>query len=56
MPSVPPDSNVEFTASDVLSADVWSGKVPPPVVGIDVACTKIAVDLQNLACREPRAW
>jgi diguanylate cyclase (GGDEF)-like protein/PAS domain S-box-containing protein len=48
MPSVPTDSNVEFTASDVLSTDVWSGKSPPAVVGIDVACTKIAVDLQNL--------
>ncbi|MEJ0007350.1 MAG: PAS domain-containing protein [Steroidobacteraceae bacterium] len=48
MPSVPPDSNVEFTASDVLSTNVWSGKSPPTVVGIDVACTKIAVDLQNL--------
>src|SRR5580692_3789430 len=48
MPSVPPDSSVEFTASDVLSTDVWSGKSPPAVVGIDVACTKIAVDLQNL--------
>src|SRR5580700_9731490 len=48
MSSVPQDSNVEFTASDVLSTDVWSGKSPPPVVVIDVACTKIAVDLQNL--------
>src|SRR5580704_16641199 len=48
MPSVPPDSSVEFTASDVLSADVWSGKSPPSVVGIDVACTKISVDLQSL--------
>src|SRR5580698_10352647 len=48
MPSVPSDSNVEFTASDVLSTDVWSGKSPPSVVGIDVACTKISVDLQNL--------
>jgi len=48
MPSVPPESNVEFTASDVLSADVWSGKSPPSVVGIDVACTKISVDLQSL--------
>src|SRR5665213_1698818 len=49
MPSVPSDSNVEFTASDVLSTDVWSGKLSPAVVGIDVACTKIAVDLQNLS-------
>jgi hypothetical protein len=48
MPSVPPDSSVEFTASDVLSTDAWSGKSPPTVVGIDVACTKISVDLQNL--------
>ncbi len=48
MSSVPPDSSAEFTASDVLSTAVWSGKSPPAVVGIDVACTKIAVDLQNL--------
>ncbi len=48
MPSVPSDSNMEFTASDVLSTDLWSGKSPPTVVGIDVACTKISVDLQNL--------
>src|SRR5580658_1741472 len=51
MPSVPPDSTAEFIASDVLSTDVWSGKLSPAVVGIDVACTKIAVDLQNL-CRD----
>src|ERR1700733_803576 len=49
MPSVPSDLNVEFTASDVLSAVVWSGKSPPAGVGIDVACTKISVDLQNLS-------
>ena len=38
----------DFSASDVLSSDIWSGRAPPAVVGIDVACTKIAVDLQNL--------
>jgi GAF domain-containing protein len=32
-----------------LSPDIWSGKSPPTVIGIDVACTKISVDLQNLS-------
>ncbi len=48
MSSTPTDSSTDFTASDVLSSDVWSGRAPPAVVGIDVASTKIAVDLQNL--------
>ena len=43
-----PDKTAEFTASDILSADVWTGRVPKPVLGIDVACTKIAVDFQNM--------
>ncbi|HTY48497.1 MAG TPA: PAS domain S-box protein, partial [Steroidobacteraceae bacterium] len=48
MSSVPPESIRDFTASDLLSADVWSGRLPPAVVGIDVGCTKLAVDLTNL--------
>src|SRR6267378_7535932 len=48
MSSLPPDKPAEFTASDILSADAWSGRAPRPVLGIDVACTKIAVDLQNM--------
>ncbi len=38
----------DLTASDVLSSDAWLGRAGIPTVGLDVACTKIAVDLQNL--------
>src|ERR1700759_1538080 len=48
MSSVPPDKPAEFTASDILSADAWTARVPRPALGIDVACTKIAVDFQNM--------
>ena len=39
---------MEFSASDVLAPQLWTGKTERPTPGIDVACTKIAVDLQNL--------
>src|SRR5690348_17493396 len=48
MSILPPDKPAEFTASDILSADAWSGRAAKPVLGIDVACTKIAVDFQNM--------
>src|SRR5215472_9331759 len=48
MSILPPDKPAEFTASDILSADAWSGRHTKPVLGIDVACTKIAVDFQNM--------
>ena len=48
MSSLPPDKPADFTASDILSADAWSAKVPRPAIGVDVACTKIAVDFQNM--------
>src|SRR5215470_12288828 len=44
----PPDKPADFTASDILSADAWTGRTPKPVLGIDVVCTKIAVDFQNM--------
>src|SRR5579872_18438 len=45
----PPDKPADFTASDILSADAWTAtRLPKPVLGLDVACTKIAVDFQNL--------
>jgi len=43
-----PDKPEDFSASDILSAEAWTGRAPRPVVGIDVVCTKIAVDFQNL--------
>ena len=48
MTTPPPDKPAEFTASDILSADAWTGRTPKPVLGIDVVCTKIAVDFQNM--------
>ena len=44
----PPDKPADFTASDILSADAWTGRLPKPVLGLDVACTKVAVDFQNM--------
>src|SRR6202050_2752502 len=48
MTTPPPDKPADFTASDILSADAWTGRAAKPVVGIDVVCTKIAVDFQNM--------
>ena len=48
MSTLPPDKTSEFTASDILSADAWNGRTAKPVLGMDVACTKIAVDFQNM--------
>src|SRR3977135_2377809 len=48
MATPPPDKPADFTASDILSADAWTGRVPKPVLGMDVVCTKIAVDFQNM--------
>src|SRR5579862_2080528 len=48
MATPPPEKPAEFTASDILSADAWTGRAPKPVLGIDVVCTKIAVDFQNM--------
>src|SRR5882762_1613108 len=48
MTTPPPDKPADFTASDILSADAWTGRVPKPVLGMDVVCTKIAVDFQNM--------
>jgi diguanylate cyclase (GGDEF)-like protein/PAS domain S-box-containing protein len=43
-----PGSSIDLTASDVLAPQFWSGRTDRQPPGIDVACTKIAVDLQNL--------
>jgi diguanylate cyclase (GGDEF)-like protein/PAS domain S-box-containing protein len=43
------DKPADLTASDILSPSVWNGgRSVRPAVGLDVACTKIAVDFQNL--------
>ncbi len=38
----------DFTASDVLSSKLWQPRAERPPLGIDLACTKIAVDFQNI--------
>jgi diguanylate cyclase (GGDEF)-like protein/PAS domain S-box-containing protein len=48
MSTTPPPGAQPFTASDVLAPSFWSGTPARPVPGLDVACTKIAVDFQNL--------
>jgi diguanylate cyclase (GGDEF)-like protein/PAS domain S-box-containing protein len=42
------DKPADLTASDILSPNAWNGRSATPVVGLDVACTKIAVDFQNM--------
>src|SRR5579864_2507022 len=44
----PPGSAVDPSASDILSPQFWVGKAERQAPGVDVACTKIAVDLQNM--------
>ncbi|MGH8253569.1 MAG: diguanylate cyclase domain-containing protein, partial [Steroidobacteraceae bacterium] len=44
-PSVPGN---DYTASDVLAPQFWTGRAERPAPGLDMACTKIAVDFQNL--------
>ena len=48
MPQVQGESIPEFTASDVLSSKLWQPRPDRPPLGIDLACTKIAVDFQNI--------
>jgi len=48
VPQVQGDSFPEFTASDVLSSKLWQPRPDRPPLGIDLACTKIAVDFQNI--------
>jgi len=38
----------DFTASDILSAKLWQPRAVRPPLGIDIACTKVAVDFQSL--------
>ncbi|MFM7065495.1 MAG: EAL domain-containing protein [Gammaproteobacteria bacterium] len=43
----PPEAR-DFTASDLLSPRLWDRRAGLPPLGIDVSCTKIAVDFQSL--------
>jgi diguanylate cyclase (GGDEF)-like protein/PAS domain S-box-containing protein len=40
--------NPELTASDVFATGVWSARGGKQALGVDIACTKISVDLQNI--------
>jgi diguanylate cyclase (GGDEF)-like protein/PAS domain S-box-containing protein len=44
-----PDPISEFSASDILSRDAWNPRNARLHTGLDITCTKIAVDFQNLA-------
>src|SRR6202790_3705477 len=46
--SKPPGTITDLSASDVLAPQFWTGKTERAAPGIDLACTKIAVELQNL--------
>ncbi len=47
MPTVQ-DQPAEFTASDILSPKLWKSEASRPPLGIDISCTKVAVDFQNV--------
>src|SRR5258707_14505078 len=38
----------DLTASDILSPQTWQKRGVRPAVGLDVICTKIAVDFQSM--------
>ena len=48
MPTVQGESFPEFTASDILSPKLWQQRAERPPLGIDITCTKVAVDFQNI--------
>ncbi|MBC8025850.1 MAG: PAS domain S-box protein [Steroidobacteraceae bacterium] len=43
-----PDHPSDLTASDVFATGVWSSRGGKQTLGVDIACTKISIDLQNL--------
>jgi diguanylate cyclase (GGDEF)-like protein/PAS domain S-box-containing protein len=45
----------DFSASDVLSPGVWSALGGSKSIGLDVACTKIAVDFQTMSASNAEA-
>ena len=48
MPTVQSDTLPEFTASDILSPKLWQPRADRAPLGIDITCTKVAVDFQNI--------
>jgi diguanylate cyclase (GGDEF)-like protein/PAS domain S-box-containing protein len=43
------ESFPDYTASEVLSSKLWQPRPDRPPLGVDLACTKIAVDFQNIS-------
>ncbi|MEJ0087558.1 MAG: EAL domain-containing protein [Pseudomonadota bacterium] len=43
-----PEHPADLTASDVFSTGVWSARGGKQTLGVDIACTKISIDLQNM--------
>jgi diguanylate cyclase (GGDEF)-like protein/PAS domain S-box-containing protein len=43
-----PDHPGDLTSSDVFATGVWSARGGKPALGVDIACTKISIDLQNM--------
>jgi diguanylate cyclase (GGDEF)-like protein/PAS domain S-box-containing protein len=43
------ESIPEFTASDILGPKLWQQRAERPPLGIDITCTKVAVDFQNIS-------
>ncbi|HZF25078.1 MAG TPA: EAL domain-containing protein [Steroidobacteraceae bacterium] len=48
MGTVPPEPVSELTASDILSPQLWARSNTRFSLGLDVTCTKIAVDFQSM--------
>ena len=48
METVPPEPVRDLTASDILSPQLWARSNTRPSLGLDVTCTKIAVDFQSM--------
>jgi diguanylate cyclase (GGDEF)-like protein/PAS domain S-box-containing protein len=48
MTSPQPLKTPDFSATDILAPAFWTGRAERPGPGVDVACTKICVDLQHL--------
>jgi diguanylate cyclase (GGDEF)-like protein/PAS domain S-box-containing protein len=48
VPTVQSEQLQDFTASDILSSKLWQPQAKRPPLGIDITCTKVAVDFQNL--------
>ena len=49
MSKTPTVTTPDHAASDILTPQFWTGRAERPGPGLDLACTKVAVDLQNMS-------